>query len=306
MKSIHWLSTLSFVSFVTLASLPLEIGCSSEPAPNAPATAVQRGPHVLEIDGDPNGLYWDDTHQTLFLADDDGNRILQWTDKDGFGLVHNLPAASPQGAGLGQLVRTPDGTWVVTRFGGGSAGDVAFVSPDGKAQIVPGLSPERRRIGLTACPDGRLFDGWFVRLSSGARAGAIGELSLKGAETEVLTGLKKPIGVLCSGSDLYVSDQELGQVLKAPLSDPSKYSVLATLPSPDLLAVGPQGSIFTGSEGGKLFRIEESGAVSVFKSGFDTVRGVAYDPTNRRLFVANHLGHETKGEKQTVHILPLD
>jgi hypothetical protein len=41
---------------------------------------IERGPAVISSLGDPNGLYWNDKTQTLYLADDDGNRILKWLD----------------------------------------------------------------------------------------------------------------------------------------------------------------------------------------------------------------------------------
>jgi len=42
------------------------------------------------------------------------------------------------------------------------------------------------------------------------------------------------------------------------------------------------------------------------RGGFDTVRGIAYDPTNQRIFVVNHVGHEAEGVTHTIHILPVD
>ncbi len=274
---------------------------------NPPGTdGIERGPAIIEVEGDPNGLWWDDAEQVLYVADDNGNRILSWTDADGFSLLHDLPAASPDGAGLGQLVLTDDGTIVVTRFGYGTAGDVVFVPPSGEAEIVPNLDVERRRIGLTVTNDGTLFDSWFVRLSTGDRVGAVGQLSLDGEEPEVITGLQKPVGVLAIGSSLFVSDQDLGQILKAPLSDPSAYTVFATVEFPDLLAAGPDGSLFTGSAGGNLYHITKDGSASVFESGFQQVRGVAYDPTNQRVFVADHDPDESDGLSHVMHILPVD
>lgn len=267
---------------------------------------VDRGPTILDIEGDPNGLLWDDSEQTLFVADDAGNRILRWTDGAGFELVRELTTAPEMGAGLGQLVRRDDGGIVVTRFGYGTAGAVVSVPTEGPAVDVPGLAVERRRIGLTLASDGQLYDSWFVRQSGGERVGAVGALSLDGTEVEVITGLKKPVGVLAIGEFLYVSDQDLDQVLRAPLANPSAYTVLAGVPAPDLLASGPEGSLFTGSEGGNLYRISAEGEASIFQAGFDTVRGVAYDPTNRRLFVVDHVGHEAEGVTHTIHILPVD
>ncbi len=282
-----------FARYLVALSSILSLACAGKGPP--PSEVVDRGPRTIEVDGDPNGLWWDDGAQVLYVADDNGNRILQWSDAAGFSLVKDLPAASPQGAGLGQLVITGDGTIVVTRFGGGTAGDVVFVTPAGDAQVVPGLDPQRRRVGLTVASDGQLFDSWFVRLSTGERVGAVGQLSLAGSEPAILTGLKKPVGVLALGEDLFVSDQDLGQLLKAPRSNPSAFTVLATVAQPDLLAAGPDQSLFTGSAGGSVYQISATGAAAVFQSGFQQVRGVAYDPTNRRLFVADHDPNEADG-----------
>lgn len=299
--SIHPRSLLAIVA----ATAPLLFGCGSPEQPTSDPD-IDRGPTVLNIEGDPNGLWWDDASQTLYVADDDGNRILSWSDEVGFKLVKNLTEAPEAGAGLGQLVRTQDGALVVTRFGHGTAGAVVFVTASGAVQEVPGLAVERRRIGLTISEDGQLYDSWFVRQASGERLGAVGALSLSGTESEVITGLKKPVGVLAVGEHLFVSDQDLGQILRAPLSDPSAYTVFATIPSPDLLAAGPNGSLFTGSERGDLFRIEANGAVAVFQGGFETIRGIAYDPTHERLFVVDHVGHEAEGVTHSIHILPVD
>ncbi len=293
------------VALVTVSALLLS-GCGGTEDAAEQGSGVQRGPALLAVEGDPNGLWWDDATQTLYVADDAGNRLLRWTDADGFALVEALTPAPEQGAGLGQVVRTSDGTLVVTRFGHGTAGAVVVVPPSGGAQDVPGLAVERRRIGLTLASDGQLYDSWFVRQSSGDRVGAVGALSLSGTESEVITGLKKPVGVLAVGRTLFVSDQDLGQVLQAPLGEPSSYTVLAAVPSPDLIAAGPDGAIFTGSEGGLLYKLEPSGAASVFHSGFDTVRGIAYDPSHRRLFVVDHVGHEAQGVTHSIHILPVE
>lgn len=267
---------------------------------------VERGPKLIPVEGDPNGLWWDDVTHTLYVADDNGNRILKWTDAAGFSLVAELPAVAGASAGLGQLVITSDGTIVVTRFGGGTAGDVAYVPASGAPAVIPSLIKERRRIGLTVTTDGKLFDSWFVRMSNGDRVGAVGELSLAGTEPEVITGLKKPVGVLAVGADLYVSDQDLGQILKSTVATPATYSVFATVTGPDLLAAGPDGSLFSGSLEGNVYRITSGGAASVFESGFQATRGIAYDPSGKRIFVADHDEDESDGVSHVLHILPVD
>jgi hypothetical protein len=260
------------------------------PSVPTPATPSGDGPAriVLTVDGNPNGLYWDQKRDELLIADDANHRILSYSDAHGFAVAELLPDAGSAGpAGLGQLVMTPDGTLVVTRFGYGKSGGVIFITPGAEPQLVPGLDPERRRIGLTVGADGQLFDSWFVKVPDGRRGG-IGVLSLAGTETEVPSQLTKPVAVLLREDTLFVSDQDQGAVLRAPRSEPSSFSPFARVERPDLLAAGPDGSLFTGGAGGKLYRIASDGTASVFASGFGEVRGVAYDPVRRRVFVVDH------------------
>ncbi len=308
-------------SFVALSALAFAaVSCSSSStttASNGTTTtssatstgsggAPNRGPADLPIDGEPNGLYWDDAKATLLIADDGNNRILSWADGPGFGMVSALPMASANGAGLGQLVETSDGTIVVTRFGFGTNGDVAFVPPTGSPAVVPNLDPMKRRIGITVTSDGTLFDSWFLKQASGY-VGSIGQLSLTaGTEPTVITGLQKPVGVLAVADKLYVSDQTLNQILVAPIATPATYTVFAELAGPDLLTAGPSGDLFSGSLTGEVYRIASTGTVSVFQSGLVATRGVAYDGTNKRLFVVEHDAAPDGTVTSFLHIFPVD
>lgn len=258
----------------------------------------------VALSADPNGLWWDPAGSTLYIADDDGNRILKWTDADGVRPFVALPAAPAEGPGLGQPVVTAAGTLVVPRFGFGTAGDVVSVTKEGRAEVVPGLATERRRIGLTVAQDGALYGSYFVKAGAG-RVGAVAKLTLQGMETEVLTGLQKPVGVLALGADLYVSDQDLGQILKAPLAMPAMASVFAKLPAPDLLAAGPSGSIFTGGLQGGIRQISATGEVTVLQKGLKQPRGLAWDPVASRLFIANQDNEPADGVAHTLEILSL-
>jgi hypothetical protein len=267
---------------------------------------VERGPLVLELDGDPNGLWWDANSETLLVTDDREGRILEWSDARGFGTRERLPERSPDGAGLGQLVQVKGGDILVTRHGFGASGGVAVVPRQGEVRQVPGLDVTRRRSGLTQATDGTLYDAWFVPLESGEPAGAVGMLSLDGDEPEVMTGLRKPVGVLAVGERLFVSDQDADQILTAPRADPASASVFASVEGPALLAEGPAGSIVAGSTGGSVYRIDGDGFVSELQAGLMQVRGVAYDPAGQRLFVAEHDPSEPEVARHALHILPVN
>lgn len=263
---------------------------------------VDRGPTTIPLDGDANGLFWDAAAGTLIIADDNHNRLLTWTDGGGIAVLADLPPAPPNGAGLGQVVKTKDGSLLVTRFGYGIAGDVVYVAADKSTGKVPNLDPARRRIGLAVSSDGAIFDTYFVKGASG-QIGAVARLDLSGTETDVLPSLKKPVGVLVSGANLVVSDQSASTVVTAPIAAPDKSTVLAHLEGPDLLCEGPNGSFFTGSTTDELRQIASDGTVTAFARGFLSVRGVAYDAVNKRLFAAEH---DPAGKANTLRIVPLD
>ncbi|RKH25107.1 hypothetical protein D7Y13_24250 [Corallococcus praedator] len=282
------------------------VGCSSgEVMEPWDGPTVERGPTTISVDGDPNGLWWDAESATLFMADDENNRVLRYRDGEGISLVADLPSAPADGPGLGALARLADGTLVVVRFGGGTAGDVVYVRPDGTSAKVPNLPPERRRIGITVTADGQLLDGYFVR-NNNVNVGSVARLTLDGTEQEVVGALQKPVGVLAVGETLFISDQLAGKVYRAPLSNPSQLVPFATLPSPDLLATGPGDTLLTGSRDGTVLSIRPSGEVRVLAGGFQQPHGIAYDAKNKRIFVADHDGDPSNGTTHTLRILPID
>lgn len=71
----------------------------------------------IPVDGDPNGLWWDEAAATLYVADAKNNRVLKWTDAAGFSTAAELPPTPPEGGGLGQVVKLADGTASPTSCG---------------------------------------------------------------------------------------------------------------------------------------------------------------------------------------------
>ncbi|MCY1022957.1 hypothetical protein [Pyxidicoccus sp. MSG2] len=282
-------------------------GCSSEPStPPDETPAVERGPKAIALDGDPNGLFWDAAGKTLYIADDQNHRILKYRDGEGVSLAVALPDAPANSPNLGELVRLEDGTIVTVRFGFGTAGAVLFARPDGTTGTVPGLPTNRRRIGLTVTSDGRILDSYFVR-NSNVNVGSVAQVGLDGTEQELVGALQKPVGVLAVGDTLYIADQVAGKVYRSPLARPAELQTLATLTEPDLLALGPNGVLLTGTRQGTVIGITTSnGETSVLASGFQQVRGTAYDAANRRLFIADHDGDETNGTTHFLQIIPVE
>lgn len=274
---------------------------------------VDRGPTTLPVSATLNGLYWDKTENRLFATDDAANGVLFWDGGTQFSPYATLPKAPESGATLGQITRTSNGTLYLTRFGFGTDGAVVAVPKTGSAYNLSGTDPLRRRIGITTTPDGALLDGWFIKGGSGA----VSEIKLNGtaaSEHELITGLGKPVGLAAAGDTIYVSDQNSGNVLsyslsqvrKAPatLADGKVVATFTTLDGIDLMTAATDGTLFFGGSGGKLFRITPKGETSVIASGWPKIKGVAYDESHRRLFVA--VAAADANSKSSVRIVPVD
>ena len=72
------------------------------------------------------------------------------------------------------------------------------------------------------------------------------------------------------------------------------------------MTAGPNGSLFTGGTTGEVLQIAADGTVTTFASGFQEVRGTAYDAVNKRLFIADHDPDESDGITHKLRILPVD
>jgi hypothetical protein len=240
----------------------------------------------------PAGLWWDSASNSLYIANDGGSQIIRWReDLNAFVVATNLPQIAPASGGLGQLIKAADGTWLVTRFGFGMAGAILHVDKNNETTSVPGLASNRRRIGLTQASDGSIYTGWFIVVgTSPPSMGTVSKVALDGSgETDIVNGIGKPVGVLAMGSDLYISDQMNGVVLKVPQAsspDAGTTMTFATIPGADQLAAGPNNTIFAVSNTGTVWSIDASGTPTSLHSGYKPLRGVAYDPDHQRLIVA--------------------
>ncbi len=280
-----------------------------------------RGPVSMAFDpagnGDPLSMVWDDATSILYIADNRNNQIWSWTDAAGFAKLAKVPAdpvADDAGrTNLGQIVKLPDGTLVVPRFGFGTVSALLYVKPaTGESGTVPGLSGTRKRTALAVDPSGKLWGGYFFTPGDGL--GMVNQYTLTG-ETDYARGFEKPVGTLVQDGRLLVSDQQRGTIYSLPLDggfvDGGPYEVFAAVPSCDALTAGPSGSVITGqfrplSDGGGL-HLRQAFPDGGVRGVHDEVelakpQGVAYDKTNKRLFVADSNGTVVR----TIKILPID
>lgn len=311
------------VLFTVLALSPWSVVACAGRAPADPtatqvASGFVRGPVSLDFDpagnGDPVSLAWDDDRSTLYIADNRNDQIWTWTDKGGFARLVKVPSdpevARAGGSDLGQIVKLADGTLVVPRFGGGKSGGVAYINPSGGAGgTVPKLARERKRLGLTR--GAPLWGTSFGEGRSTDDAGVVAKITFDG-ETDYAGGFQKPVGVLVHEGRLIVSDQTRGVLYSLPLEGAkAPYDVFARVETPDALSEGPNGSVLTGqfragSEGGALHvrQIFPDGGVRNVAPDIVMTKpkGIAYDKTNKRLFVADSNGSTVR----TLKILPLE
>ncbi len=295
-------------SLATVLALLTGCGSSSEtavdaalPGPDAPP-AIDRGPTTIPIDGDPNGIAWDATAKVLYIADQAGNQVLSYTDGGGFGAVVPLPAAPAGQTENGGLAELSDGRLLTPRFGFGTSGGMIIVNTDGTTSMVPNLDMTRRRLGVAVAANGTILDTYFVKTTTTVGAAAILDITA-GTETDLIPSLVKPVGLAVIGTTVYVSDQGAGMIFASPLDGSTAPTVFATLTGPDLMCVGPSGSLFSGSTGDSVYQISSGGDVTAFQGGFNATRGVAYDAVNSRLFVAEHVA---SGTVHALHILPVN
>lgn len=288
------------------AALPLP----KDAAPDAKAIDAApdpRGPSTVELTGGANGLLWDDATSTLYLTDSNANKLLKYTDANRIQDVGTFPAASA-GVSLGDLVKRDGGAVLTPTFGFGTQGTLFRISSNGTSTALTGLDVARRRIGL-AQAGGTLYVSYFVGGGGGNQTGGVASVALAGetaTETELAggstqAGFRKLVGLVATPTALFTSDQTQNKIFKIAVPGFAVTEV-ATVPSADLLALMPNGDLLTGGNG--VHRITQAGVVSTIITGLEQVRGLAYDPTLRRLFIIEHSA--TVGTPDKLHVRPLD
>jgi len=271
-------------------------GATGEPAACEPFT-----PFEIDVQAQPNGLYWRGDLARLFIADDDENRILTRGD-DGtsavFAEIPN-PSGDPGTDGLGQIDFAADGTLYVPRFGfdDPSLGAVFRVSPDGEPAAIAGLRADVRRVGLDFDDaSGVLYVGTFTKDSGGMFTGWVAAVDPEqGSEVTVVDGLVKPVGVIALAGKLYVGDQPTRKIYSVDLADPALVLLTDELVSLDqFIHTGDDTSFYSiaydeSSTTGYVYRVRTDGTYTTVAQGAWEPRGVAFDGVSR-IFVAERDG----------------
>lgn len=263
----------------------------------APAVCEPFAPFELDVEAEPNGLYWRGDLNTLFIADDDNNRILTRT-ADGVGGVFATipsPLNDPGSDGLGQLDAAADGTLFVPRFGfdDPTLGGVFRVAPDGTPTQIPGLAADVRRVGLDHDDDsGLLYVATYNKDSEGVFVGWIAAVDpVNGGETTLVDGLEKPVGILSLGGKLYVGDQPTRKIYSVDLADPALVLLTDEVVALDQFeASGDDDNFFALAYDetlmtGYVYRVNVNGTFTITAQGSWEPRGIAFDGVSR-IFVS--------------------
>jgi hypothetical protein len=266
----------------SLALLVALAGCGGSAPVVEHETETERYHHILLPDADPNGLAWDGSRGTLFVADDDHARVLVIVN----GVVLDARELRDAGAGAGGLAQLGDGSIASARFGMEGDGGIVRLLSDEAVRPIEGLDPARHRIGLASY--GELYVAWFSGEHDAWTGGVARVDVVSGGETDLLTGLGKAVGVAVLGDLLVVSDQNHDSLVGCHLPDCTDRALLATLPTPDLMTAN-ETEVFVSSRDGNVYAVTASGEVRTVASDLGgQPRGLAWDDEDHELFVAVH------------------
>lgn len=266
-------------------------------------------PYVIDVQAEPNGLSYRADQKSLYIADDDNNRVLVRTDDGVLSVFAEIPNPSgdPGSDGLGDLDFAADGSLFVPRFGFGMPGLGAIfrVSPEGQPEQLTGVNDEWRRVGLDYDDArGLLYVATYSRDADDVYTGWIASVDpVAGVETKIVEGLSKPVGIAVVGDTLFVGDQAQRQLFSVDLTaaTPTLALVSDEFESLDLMEARPDGDLFvlsydTANSTGRVYRVTPAGAITSVAQGAWEPRGITFDGASR-IFVSAR-------DTQTIVVVP--
>lgn len=285
-------------------------GGETEPTTGAPAQCEPFEPYVIDVQAEPNGLFYRADEGRLYIADDDNNRVLVRDAAGKFSVFTEIPNPSddPGTDGLGDLDFAADGTLYLPRFGFGTPGLGAIfaVTPAGVASAVAGVDDEWRRVGLDHDDArGLLYVATYSRDADDVYTGWVASVDpVAGIERTIVTGLGKPVGIAVIGDELYVGDQAQRRLFRVDLTaaTPGLELVSDQFESLDLMEATPDGKLLvlsfdTANSTGYVYRVDPaSGAIATVATGAWEPRGIAFDGVSE-IFVSAR-------DTQTIVVVP--
>ncbi|MEZ4383506.1 MAG: hypothetical protein R3A79_19405 [Nannocystaceae bacterium] len=290
---------------------PVDVGESEGEAASESDSAACHSfePFIIDVMAEPNGLFYRADQGRLYIADDDNNRVLTWSDDGTLGVFAEIPNPSgdPGSDGLGDLDFAADGTLYVPRFGFGMPGLGAIfqVSASGEASEVAGVNDEWRRVGLDYDDArGLIYVATYSRDADDVYTGWISAVDpIAGVETKILEGLSKPVGIAVIGDALFVGDQAQRRLYRVDLeaATPALSLVSDEFEALDLMEATPDGALLVLSydnavSAGRVLRVTPEGAITVVAEGSWEPRGITFDGVSR-IFVSAR-------DTQTIVVVP--
>ena len=241
----------------------------------------------IQIRADPSGLAFDVHAETLYVADAYSGAIVRVVGP------RQRRIATIDGAGvigadrIAGLAITPYGTLYAARPGGGQAGTIIRVEPDGQTEILDGLPARYTRLGLAYdAREHALYTTQFVASAHGAVDGSVVVIDLvSGVPSTIIDGFTRPVGIAKLGSTLVVADARQRAVFRIDLvagRAVRRLQIVGDIGRPDsVCAAGPDSVIVTSydeeAERGAVRRLWLDGRTRGIARGPWEPRGVATD-----------------------------
>lgn len=278
-----------------------------------------------------NGIAVSPEDGNIYITDDASNGVLELGSDNTFKTYAKLPASGPgQANSLSQLAFGGTAMLFVQRFGFGKDGAIFAVTRQktvvtdrdnietdtDNARQIPGTDPQRRRLGLAPIDGTHTLSSWFIKESEGKVHGGVSLVTYdptggKSSERDLVIGLGKPVGLAIVKTSLFIADQDRNAIYAADMSQLMHASApaapamqVAVIRKPDLMAAGPDGTLYTKCNSSDLCAVDVKGNVAVIARDFHDARGVAVDSTGRSLYVVERSAGPAGGGSG-IRVLPL-
>ncbi len=181
---------------------------------------ISEGLSEIHVAADPNGLVYDRSEDTLYVADGDSGAVLAINRGRHRRLATIDSGGVIGGNRLGGIALTPDSTLYVARIGHGRAGAIFRVKHGAVTQLEY-LSPHVWHLGVIYdVAEHALYATQFRKVIAGHCDGSVVRIDLATGHVVpvVIDNFQKPVGVAKLGSTLLVTDAGRRAVFRVELT----------------------------------------------------------------------------------------